>query len=261
MIRRDTYTADGEHRWLLIMQPEHARLSGLLAESWGAAPFAPVAPRDELLAAIYQHDDGWEPWEQSPQVDPQTGRPLEFTEMPLADSLGIWRGSILAVCRFGDLAPWLVAGHFSALLRSSANWRNAEGEQARIANEFLQEQDMRRSEWLTKWLAADPRRHTRELADEGLRCLQFFDALSLWLCCAERWLPHTFEPPSGPPITIRPVNAVRFAAEPWPFTTSKLELAVCGRSVAAVTYRTADEFAAADSRQVELRWIVTGSVG
>ncbi|MBI3468522.1 MAG: DUF3891 family protein [Planctomycetes bacterium] len=256
MIRRDTHTADGEHRWLLISQPEHARLSGLLAERWGAEPFVPLEPRDELLAAVYHHDDGWADWEKSPQVDPQSGRPLAFTEMPLADSLAIWRGSIEGVIRFGDLAPWAVAGHFSALLRSSTTWRKAGGEQTRLAREFLQEQDARRAEWLARWLSVDPKAHTRELAEQGLRHLRFFDALSLWFCCAERSLPQAFEPPSGPPITITPVDSGLLVAEPWPFTVPELTLSVFGRSVRAMTYHTAEQLAAAERWDAQLEWVL-----
>jgi hypothetical protein len=256
MIRRDHTTADGQHRWVLIAQPEHARLSGLLAESWGAAPFVPLDPRDELLAAIYHHDDGWADWERSPQVDPQSGRPLAFTEMPLADSLAIWRGSIDAASRFGELAAWAVAGHFSALLRSSTTWRKAGGEQMQLAEEFLHEQDTSRAEWLARWLSADPKANTRELAGQGLRHLQFFDALSLWFCCAERSLPQTFEPPDGPLVTITPVDSGSFEVQPWPFTVSALPVSVAGRSVPAVRYSDAEQLAAAKSSDVRLDWVL-----
>ena len=96
MIRRNVTTENGQPGWLLISQVEHARISGEFAESWIDSPtanvtFLPLINPEELLPAIYHHDDGWQDWEKSPEVDPQTGRPLAFTEMPLEVALEIWR--------------------------------------------------------------------------------------------------------------------------------------------------------------------------
>src|SRR5689334_22023337 len=103
MIRRPQPGVDSQPQWVLISQVEHARVSGELAEHWAAGA---LAPRDELVATIYHHDDGWREWEQRPDVDPEPGRPRAFTEMPLADSLVIWQRSIDAAARLGNLAPY-----------------------------------------------------------------------------------------------------------------------------------------------------------
>ena len=90
MIRRDYQDTDGTACWLLVTQPEHARLAGELAEHWGAGTVAPLVSPAELLPAVYHHDDGWSDWEQHPTLDPEHGRPRSFTEMPLERSLEIW---------------------------------------------------------------------------------------------------------------------------------------------------------------------------
>jgi hypothetical protein len=80
--------------WLLISQVEHARLAGELAEAWNFNGGRMVAVRDELVQAVRQHDEGWAVWELSPTVDPETGRPRDFTEMPMPTATGIWSRSI-----------------------------------------------------------------------------------------------------------------------------------------------------------------------
>ena len=94
MIRREETRPDGQSEWVLIGQVDHAALAAALAESWGAEAYAPLVPREALLTAVRHHDDGWPEWERLPALDPATGRPLNFTEMPTADTLDIWRRSI-----------------------------------------------------------------------------------------------------------------------------------------------------------------------
>ena len=114
MIRRDEPADGAPSHWALISQVEHARLAGRLAEPWVDGPFAPLWPRDELLWAIEHHDDGWRQWEACPGVDSRTGRPRNFTEMPAAEALAIWRHSVDAAAAAFPLAGYVVAGHFCA---------------------------------------------------------------------------------------------------------------------------------------------------
>jgi hypothetical protein len=186
MIRRDLHPVDGAHEWLLVSQVEHARLSGELAGAWMADDLSPRvchgqpvarATTDEILAAVGHHDDGWASWEAAPQIDPDHGRPYSFLgEMPLADSLAIWDGSIAAARGIGPLAGWMVAGHFYELLVGSGD---AVKEQA--AAGWLESKDRQRREWLQTWLAAG-RDHSSHVAHRALHLLQVADQLSLWLC-------------------------------------------------------------------------------
>jgi Protein of unknown function (DUF3891) len=80
--------------WLLISQVDHARLAGVLAGAWNLGGGRMAALRDDLLQAVRQHDEGWAAWEASPTIDPETGRPRDFTEMPMAVASEIWNRSI-----------------------------------------------------------------------------------------------------------------------------------------------------------------------
>jgi hypothetical protein len=64
MIRRE-WNGD----FIVIAQPEHARLSGALAKDWGAGEFVRPEPWEEVLLATYEHDGGWKEWEERPTLD------------------------------------------------------------------------------------------------------------------------------------------------------------------------------------------------
>jgi hypothetical protein len=259
MIRRDDTAPDGSRSWILISQVDHAQISGELATHWGANGFAPIEPREELLPAIFGHDDGWAAWERFPGIDPQLGRPLNFTEMPLADSLAIWQRSIDAVQSHGDLAGYVVSGHFLALLRHANHWQKMGADHGAEAADFLARQDAFRAQALARWQAAHPASDATAVAAQGLKCLQFFDALSLWFCTAERDRPQTFDPPGGPPLTLDPRSSSEMGLAPWPLDQAELTIAIVGRRIPAVRYASPEELASVQAAPVRLAWRLTAT--
>lgn len=254
MIRR-TSNRSGDPLWILISQVEHARLSGLLAEHWGQHPYAPLSPHEEMVAAIGHHDDGWAAWEVAPKVDAQRGRPLDFTETPLTDSLAIWRDSIERAADLGPLAAYMVSGHFSALLeRFSAPWK-ADPDLTALANHFLDQQRADREKRLAMWRKLAGETATREAADRAVAWLQMFDWISLWLCCEEHTEAQQFAPPAGPPLTLRPAGGpYDIEVSPWPYRVEFLEFEVVGRSIPAVRYAHPSDVATAAAEPATLKW-------
>jgi hypothetical protein len=258
MIRRNVTTEKGQADWLLISQVDHARLSGELAEHWcgvtaqAGSALLPLVAREELLPAIYHHDDGWADWEQAPQVDFQTGRPLTFTEMPLPLALQIWRGSIARALQIGPLAAWVVASHFTALLG-----RSHEAQQP-LAVAWLGEFELLRNYWLRTWATAHPAQHTLEQAETALHQLQLFDLLSLWLCMAERTEAHELATPGEAPLTLTPLpHSDLITMRPWPLAVKELELSVTGRLVPVRAYTDGDALAAVPPATQSLTWRIT----
>lgn len=252
MIRRDIANA-GKSEWLIISQREHAALAGDLASRWTAEPLASWPWREELLAAVYRHDDGWSEWDALPDVSRETGAPLDFLETPLKDVLPIWRDSIAAAEEVGVLAAWVVSGHFDALLRrglASRPQTNGQNE----ADAFLAEQNAHRAEWFADWSEAAPQSRTREAADLSLCYLQMFDWLSLWLCCAERTAPEIVEAPGLNRLQFTPIAPSRIAVSPWPFEPPPLYVQVSGRAIPAVFYSDAEAARRAVSRMATLAW-------
>jgi hypothetical protein len=259
MIRRELMFADGVKRWLLISQIEHARLSGVLAEKC-IAKFGGGGPsldsvRQELVAAIAHHDDGWHEWELAPRLDPKLGRPLSFMELAPADAIDVWDRSIQAASEIGELAAWTVSGHFSAL--GAILGGRAHKEPARS---WLREMAVRRSEWFGRWRAGHETIHTAELAGEALKWLQLFDVLSLWPCSQYRLadeqaarLPEPFRTAQNWTLVreIRPSTQqtasvpCQIVLDPWPFVECEFAIQAAAHLVVARHYSSADELLAA----------------
>jgi hypothetical protein len=71
---------------LCIGQASHAWISGQLARAW-AEPFEPY---QEVCLAAEQHDVGMAEWDLAPSLNPETGLPHSFTEMPFAVHSRLW---------------------------------------------------------------------------------------------------------------------------------------------------------------------------
>lgn len=231
MIRRDENDVAGQPRWLLIDQIAHARLAGQLADQWHFECPWPAVVRDQLIAAVFHHDDGWAEWDNHPDVGLNT-RPLNFTEMPTPVSTEIWRRSIVAGTAIGPLAIYAIAGHFRALLQRFDSWRQADAAARQAAENFIAFAEAEMETALAAWLGAG---HTPQWAALSLQALQGFDALSLWFCCALRTAPENFALPNGPLTRFTPRDMHSVVVSPWPFLTGELTLEVHGWSIPGVS--------------------------
>ena len=75
---------------IAIGQPAHAWVSGQLARAWGNDAFPAPEPREEVCLAAEQHDLGMAACDVAPALNPDTGRPQSFLEMPVATHLELW---------------------------------------------------------------------------------------------------------------------------------------------------------------------------
>ena len=71
---------------LCIGQASHAWISGQMARAW-AEPFEPY---EEVCLAAEQHDVGMAEWDSAPALNPDTGLPQAFTEMPFSVHSALW---------------------------------------------------------------------------------------------------------------------------------------------------------------------------
>ena len=260
MIRRDIRLQDGSLHWQLISQVEHARLSAELAayaiQRFGTAAGASSDPshlrplRNELLAALTHHDDGWADWDAEGQLD-EKQRPPSFRELPLEVSIPIWTASIESAARCGDLAGAIVAGHFLSLLEGS---EKPSREAPRVVH-WQTEMTSRREKWLADWQAADPQLHSPELASEALTWLQLFDVMSLWLCsvcpCAEEEATagtesYHFDEGDRLATTLSchifgAGEAPRMIVDPWLFEVESIEVSAQGGLLPVDKYQTVDQ--------------------
>jgi Protein of unknown function (DUF3891) len=107
VIVRDTGDA-----WQVVLQTDHADLSGAFARAW-----AEQGPgHASLVIAAERHDDGWAVWEQAPRVD-ESGKPVNFLEVDVRSHLAFYRAGIAAIAEQDADAGLLVAMHGAGIYR------------------------------------------------------------------------------------------------------------------------------------------------
>jgi hypothetical protein len=196
---------------LCIGQPAHAWLSGQIAGAWGNGLFPEPRPRDEVVLAAIGHDVGMAAWDAEPELNPQTGWPMAFLEMPLSTHLRLW-----------SRAPWLAlsqsrwAGLLVSLHGSFLYARRA-GEPG--VDEFLAAQASLQAELRASLGLAEPeaRRHQRLLAA--------WDWMSLVLCMDR--LPADVE--GDRTLRMERAGEGSVTVSPWPFRRDQVEAHVDGR--------------------------------
>jgi hypothetical protein len=217
---------------IAITQPAHAWVSGQLARAWGNARFGGFEPYEEVCLAADQHDLAWAEWEMAPTLNPETGLPHAFTELPTARHTALLaRGPALVgtQCRYAGLLTALHAVSLYELRDYTGNDPNT-----RLAREFLAGQ----RSWAgreARALAAMPA-YARAAAAPALprnqRLLRCWDRVSLLLC-------HGLQGESRVPgVPAAPEEAVELVltpdrqgtiVEPWPFRDDRVELTWEGR--------------------------------
>src|SRR5438105_7909170 len=99
----------------LIRQTDHAELSGMLAEHWGNDRFRRPEPFAPMVLAAALHDDGWREWEAQPRVNPATGFPYQFTELPVLEHLAFYLRGVERVIARDRYAGLMVSMHCQGL--------------------------------------------------------------------------------------------------------------------------------------------------
>jgi hypothetical protein len=210
---------------LAIGQPSHAWISGQLARSWGNQRFGSLDPFEQVCLAAEQHDVGWAKRDLEPILNPDTGLPQSFMEVPVEDHLPL----------FTDGPRALVSqSRYAALLVSLHGWRLYERrdlaklptDEADAIRRFLSEQRAFQAA-LSASLRAD-----EEQVERNSLLIWTWDYLSLALCL--KWAPATAK---GAPtangkvdleLTCDEARGVHYV-EPWPFATPALTVRCEGR--------------------------------
>lgn len=230
-----------------IGQPSHAWLSGQLARAWGNDAVAPPDPFDEVCLAAEQHDIGMAEWDLRPSLNPGTGLPHSFMEMPLDVHLELWSAAAGKLVRQSAYAALLVSMHGTALYEMRDLERMDPGDAAKVRR-FFAERRAEQDELLAA-LGLD-----RDAVHRNQRLVWTWDYLSLALCLD--WAPD--RGPDG--VRIEPAGDMRVAVDPWPFAGDSLTVRCEGRRLEGGYPAEADLHAALERAPlVRLAWTLVRS--
>jgi hypothetical protein len=226
---------------LAVGQAAHAWLCGQVSRLWGNERFGAVVPRDEVALGAEQHDVGMAHWDLHPVRNPETGLPLSFTEMPVADNLTLWRAGPSRLITQSRYAALLAAMH-GRRLYERRDLARAPDDEAELVRGFLAHSHRLESE-LTAALRADPGAAdlaTDELIARNSQLVWTWDSLSLGLLLD--WAPFTLR---DVPTADGRATDIRLLADgtldPWPFAADAgaVDLHCDARRLAA-TYESDD---------------------
>lgn len=237
---------------VVIPQPTHAWVSGQLAQAWGNACVGYFEPWADVCLGAEQHDIGWLGWEASPTLNPQTGRPHSFLEMPTMLHVAIWSSAARMALALGRYPALLVSLHGTGLYerygRTYATVEEQRAVQEWLASEYTLQRELIAS------LQADAHYApyvTPEVIARNRQLVAIWDMLSLALCMGVR-APRTFD---GVPaadstiaLTLTPVadNPQQIQVAPWPFREETVTLIYEGR-------RLPERFSSAEDLRQALR--------
>jgi len=236
MIRREE-----REGWLLINQYDHAVLSGQIMDYWGNDAFESPDPRDEVLFAITEHDNGWREWDSYPRVNTQTRFPMNFMEMDFPDQKIIWKRSYERFSSDHPYASALIALHFRVFNQKIMDKNEGNSEPKRLnleMNRFIA--SSLNLECSNSDLPPLPKK-----AKIDLRFVQVGDIVSLALC--HGW--HSIEIDSVPlnyigtafKLKLVSNDGRNFIINPYPYSQDILNLQVIGKRLDQKTFNSDEE--------------------
>ena len=267
-------TDDG---WWLVTHPDHAELAGRFAEQWGNALFAPPEPRDDVLAGIFRHDDGWRARDMAPQIT-RAGLPAAFSrelvgkysafeEIDLDDYLTVRRRAVAELAEENAYAAVLVSMHTYDLLTKRADRATVAPPDLPKLDGFLAEQRALQTELRARIDAAatlPPEQRSDAAFLDGFRLLQACDNLSL-LACTDFPRPGTLLHPLptrgglSRTVEVARVAERHFRLAPYPFEGGESVFDVPARFVPGERFGSAAElserFHAAPVQKLPIRLV------
>ena len=218
---------DEADSFLLITQPDHARLAERISAAMRSEPALDTADRDAVLLGIREHDNGWAEVDAEPEVEPATGRPRDFMSGSPRVKYDLWVRGIGRAAQMDPRAGALVAEHaltVYAYRRGDAEWQTFFDSVTPIRDDLLKQIGMLTGE-------------AREAFQRQYRCVQLADAFSLLFCGG--WSD----------ISSLDYQAIMRGNEllisPDPFDGATVPLQVLGRRIAARRYKSDGDVRAA----------------
>ncbi len=221
---------------IVITQPIHAWIAAQLARNWGNARFGAFAPWEEVCLGAEQHDVGMTAWDRAPTLNPQTGRPYTFMNMPIREHVRGWTQAGRQALVQGRYTALLTSLHGTGLYEKYHDWTRDTSEEAQAVREYFKDEYAFQEELLDA-LRSDPvyaPHATPEVIARNRRLVAAWDRLSLALCHGVRAAVTIPEVPTAErdtPLTLAPVgdDPCIVTVDPWPFRADSVRLICEGR--------------------------------
>lgn len=221
-------------RWQIVMQTDHADLSGEFARRWVRR-----TPRSQSLTiAAERHDDGWAVWEQAPMCDLQTARPVNFLDVGVLSHLAFYRAGIAAITEQDPYAGLLVSMHGAGIYRGRYGLQPdlkltfAEGAREQVDAFVAEQESAFAAREAELGITSEQRREDYEL-------LQIYDRMSLLFCTSDALAPPSAEfggyrfEPGGAGVTTM---------SPFPFEGAEQEFALVRRMLPKHRWQNGEAF-------------------
>jgi hypothetical protein len=228
---------DGE-AVIAIPQPGHAWLAGQIVRAWGNGDFVQPSPFEEVCLAAEQHDIAWLAWEAAPTLNPATGRPHQFHEVPAARRVEDWRRGVrLALAAYGRYPALLVSRHADTIYGPLLRPGTLPGDDLALVRALLDEQHAFQRA-VQETLAADPRHRggvEPGVVERNRLLVAAADGLSLAICrgvtgeVRRPGLPRGGTGDVGLRLASPRGDPEDLVLEPWPFGAGRVEVVCEGR--------------------------------
>ena len=232
---------------ILIAQTDHAKLSGQCAAHWGNEHFTRPQPYEAVVRAAMFHDSGWYDYEASPSIAPDTGKPLNFIQVPWGKpQRRALEWAIEWMTRIDPYSGLLISKHRTGLQRG----RYGKMVHPKAFNTYNLPEDNE------DFLARNEEVQTRQLRDYdetefwmNYQLLQTFDFISLFLCNKDvvddyiEPVPTSYSGSSPPAkLTLRTIEGSRIEVDPFPFDVDPLRVQLTRRQIDAGVFPSTTAF-------------------
>jgi Protein of unknown function (DUF3891) len=204
---------DCGEKWQIVLQTDHADLSGQLAREWSEQR----PGHDSLVIAAERHDDGWAVWERAPRAD-QGGKPVNFLDVDVRSHLAFYRAGIAAITEQDPEAGLLVSMHGAGIYKQRYGLDPGLG--LTRAAEAQEEVDAFVAEQEAKFGGEPGERY------EDYALLQLFDRLSLYFCMRDV---EGGEEAELQGYRLEPLAPWRVRLDPYPLADNPTELTLLRR--------------------------------
>ena len=232
----------------IVAQTDHSRLVGQLAAHWGNAECAAPEPYEAVVRAATYHDYGWLRYETNPLIDPDSGEPYQFLEVPLtATQLAAYQWSLDWMADIDTYSGLIVNMHRTGL------WQGRYQTITHPTGYNLKEPSPEIREFIAK-NEAWQQRERAGLDDRGVwtnyRLMQVWDLLGLYFCCQEPYDDHIEPVPvdcpsddgAGVRLTMTSAGGSRVRFEPYPFDVQPCRIQLGCKRLATTRFSSVEAF-------------------